>query len=769
MLGRLTERLALVASERRRWLFVFTIFLYAAGTVAFVRLPRPRDFAADLPAGHAVEVARHVQREYPLLRLRVAPVDADGAAAVFTAVAVGVADAPIWVGLSARSGAPDGSVRALLNARAVVEQLPTLGQLLSLRADATISQSLDTLAALPDTARVSRILGALADVIRRGKAAPADNLPEALQALVDWPVGAGSVRDDWRLHDGGLDLWLRAQPGTPPEVLERAAGALVSPVRAMGLRTEVDGYPLRLSSPAAPRWHGVLASAPLVLAGALAWAMGVSPGVAAASVIAAGAFLAVPLLLLLALGAGLDPAATWAFCASGGLFGAVMLLYHGLRLGGRSSAEPLLRQVRRALRDSLIGAGLVSLLCLLAGAGVRWAAPAAALSLVGTGLALPLYWGLVLPAVDLTNARPVAEVPLLLRHSTWTGNPRFFAGMVALVVLLGASAAIQQVPTPTRPPPLRGGLPVALATLEADAPTQLVRLRTLAEVQFAEGPTARAGAAERQAVETLARAAGLFLDQIGETSALAESPDALSAAVERMTAVPALADAARQLREALVPAPTEAKAMRLYLSSRSFHHGLQSLRRNLRAMVTRGLANEEPNPFFEGRAGEVLLVAVPANDATLNGVANPLDTFATAREAPLVGGMSWLTAFVGLAGLVFVGLIAAGERFFLLAIPPLAASFPVLRAPSLLGLPTSTLGTAAAWMAAIGTTLFCVTVMRVRTGALAPRGLALAVGACVVTSMLAGSLLVGDTPFGTAAASALATAAVVMAVTYSTA
>jgi hypothetical protein len=109
--------------------------------------------------------------------------------------------------------------------------------------------------------------------------------------------------------------------------------------------------------------------------------------------------------------------------------------------------------------------------------------------------------------------------------------------------------------------------------------------------------------------------------------------------------------------------------------------------------------------------------------------------------------------------------VSVGGRSFLLVVPPVAAGLPVLRAHALLGTPVSTLGTSAAWTAAIGTALFCATVLRIRTGALAPRGLRVAVGAVVVIGMLAGSFVAAGTPFGPASGVALAMAAGVMALT----
>jgi hypothetical protein len=770
MLGELTERMALWASRRRRILFALTLVLLAAGALAFVRLPRPRDFAADLPGGHPVEAARRAQRAFPLILLRVEPVDAAAAPAVAEVVASALARDPIWLGQSARAGAVDGSARALLNARGVAEQLPPLATLLSLRRDATLAQGLETLAALPDPVAAARVVDAVTEVVERGKAAAAKALPDAAHGLVRWPMGAASASDTWRIRDGGLDVWLRAQPGTAPEALSAAVAAVTVAARAGGLRVQAGGYPLELRSDAAPRWHGMLAAIPLAVAAGLAWALGASPAAAAASAVAGGALLAVPLMLLLLFGAGLDPAATWAFCAAGGLFGGVLVLYQGLRVGGRSTPDPLLRQVRRALRDSVLAVGLVSVLCLLAAGGVRWAAPAAAISLAGTALALPVYWGLFLPAIDLSNLGRATDVPVMLQHASWGRDARFFTGIALLLALMAGAATIERAPVEAPPPALTAGLPLALPVRTEDAQTLMVRLRTLPQVQAAEGPAPPPDESERLALALDAQATlAVFPAPSDDAAAPAESIEALRVATDRLAEVPALAPAAGRLRGALTLGAEPGGEMRIYLAARSFGHALDALRSDVRALIERGTTVEPPSPFHVADEGRVLVVVSPARDAVLSGVANPLDTFATVRQSPLTGGMTWATASLGVLLLAFAGIVAVGGRAYLLVVPPIAAGLPVLRAHALLGTPVSTLGTSAAWTAAIGATLFCATVLRIRTGALAPRGLRVAVGACVVIGMLAGSVIAADTPFGPASGVALAMAAAVMALTYLTA
>lgn len=770
MLGELTERMALWASRRRRILFALTLVLLAAGAVAFVRLPRPSDFAADLPAGHPVDLARRAQRVFPLVRLRIEPVDAAAAPVVAEMVATAVARDPVWMGISARTGAVDGSARALLDARGVAEQLPPLATLLSLRRDAPLAQGLEVLAALPDPAAAARIVDAVTEVVERGKAAAPHALADATHTLVRWPLGAASAADAWRIRDGGLDVWLRAVPQTSPEALAAAVAELTVASRAGGLHVRADGYPLELRSPAAPRWHGILAAVPLVAAAGLAWALGASPIAAFASAVAGGALLAVPLMLLVVFGAGLDPAATWAFCAAGGLFGGVLVFYQGLRVGGRGTPDPLLRQVRRALRDSVLAVGLVSALCLLAAGGVRWAAPAAAVSLAGTGLALPLYWGLFLPAIDLSNLGRAQDVPVMLQHATWGRDARFFAGIAALLALMAGAATVERSPVEAPPPPLKAGVPLAIPVAAEDAQTLLLRLRSLPGVGSAEGPAPPPDESERLALTLDVQATLAVFPVPGDDAEMApESLDALRQAADRLSESPGLAVAAKRLRAALIADADLGVDMRVYLAARSFRHALDALRADVRALIDRGTRPEAPSAFLAAGVGQALVVVAPATDAVIPGVANPLDTFATVRRSPLTGGMTWATAALGVLLLAFAGVVAVGGRVFLLTVPPIAAGLPVLRAHALLGTPVSTLGTSAAWTAAIGTALFCATVLRIRTGALAPRGLRVAVGACVVVGMLAGSFVAADTPFGPASGVALAVAAAVMALTYLTA
>lgn len=772
MLGGISERLALWAARRRRLLFAVTVVLYALGVAAWIRLPRPRDFAADLPATHPVARARQAQRADPLLRVRVSPIDAVQAAAVAPGLEAALRTSPVVADVSARTAAADGSARALQDARHVVDQLPPLGALLSVPRDASLADALTLVAQLPDAAGAARIIEALQAVVIAGKGAPPDGLNVALHALVRWPVGAAGAGDAWRVRDGGLDVWVRARPDVPLEALEPALQPVLEGLRARGLQVAVDGYPLRLRSPASPRWHGVFAALPLGVAAGLAWALGAPLVPVLVSSVAAGGLLALPLLVLIFLGAGLDPAATWALCVAGGLLGAILLAYHGLRLGRQGGADPPLRLVRRVLRDTVLSAGLVSLLCLLAAAGTRWAAPAASGVLAGTAFAVPVFWALLLPAVDLTH-NPVnlrASVPL--RHLTWAPDVRFFTG-VALLLGLIAFAGLREAPAvPATPPPLEGDLPLVLPVAPVDASALAVRLRSHPDVLRAEGPavppdaTARARLVEDAApvlsVLPPAGAGGAVPDEAPATAALAPALRGLA------DQTPALARPLGALAEHLSRGPAEARPMHAYLASGAFHHALDRLRDDLRAVIERGTRAEATSDFFRPTPERALVVVVPASGALLPGIAHPLDTFATVREAPAVSGLTWATALFGVFILGFVGLIAAGGRLFLLAIPPLAAAIPVLRSSALLGVPVATLNTSAAWASGIVATLFVSVVLRLRSGAPGPRGLRAAVGGALLVGLLAGSFVVRGTPFSAPAAATVLTAALVMAIVYLT-
>lgn len=774
MLGGISERLALWAARRRRLLFAATVVLYALGAAAWVHLPRPRDFAGDLPAEHPVALARKAQRADPLVLLRLAPVDAAGAAAVALDAEGRLRSLPFVVGVSARTAAADGSARALQEARHVVDQLPPLGALLSLPRTASLGTALEVVAQWPRPSEAVRIVEALGEVVRAGKGAPPDRLHDALNGLVRWPVGAARAGDAWRLEDGHLDLWVRLSTGIPLESIEPGLAPAVSGLRARGLQVEVDGYPLRLRSPASPRWHGVFATLPLVVAAGLAWALGAPLAPVLVAAAAAGGLLALPLLILVLVGAGLDPGATWALCVAGGLLGALLLAYFGLRLGRQGGADPPLRLVRRVLRDTVLTAGLVALLCLLAALGTRWAAPAASAVLAGTATAVVVFWALLLPAIDLTH-NPVnvrANVPL--RHLTWGGDARLFAGVAVLLGLIAYAGLAEAPPVPALPPPLTPGLPLVLSVAPDEASDLASRLRSHPDVARAEGPASTPDSAERA---RLADDAAPFLavlpgapDVTAEPPPDAPSPEHLATELRRLAErTPPLASPLLALADDLTNGPVDARTRHAYLAIGAFRHALDRLRNDLRSVILRGTRAEAPDDFFRPAPERALVVVVPGPAATLPGVAHPLDTFATVREAPVVGGVTWATALVGVFALGFVGLIAAGGRLFVLAVPPIAGALPVLRSAALLGVPIATLNTSAAWASAIVAALFATVVLRLRSGAPGPRGLRAAVGGALLVGLLAGSFVVRGTPFSAPAAATAVTAALIMAVLYLTA
>lgn len=772
MLGALTERLALVAAAHRRALLATALVLYGLGALAFVELPRPRDFAADLPAAHPVAQARLAQREFPVVLLRVEPADPATARNVLDVLAPHLADGSPWLGLSARAGAEGGSTRAIREASAVAAQLPPLEPLSSLPNDANLARGLEALSQLPATAPTGPVVEALADVLARGKGAPGDTVVNAVRRLVRWPEGAAQANETWRLRDGGLDLWLRARPKTAPDVLRRDLAPLVAEIRKLGLRVRVDGQPFLLNPGAAPRWHGMLAAVPLAVAGGLAWALGVPLLTVALALLGAGAVLALPLALLLFFERSLDPAATWAHCAAGGLVAALMLFYLGLYIGRAESPDPPLRRARHALRDSILAAGLGGALCLLAALGTRWAAPAASATLAGAAFALPLYWGLLLPAAVLF-ASELQRGPggrVLIGHMAWAPPGRFRAGLLALAAVVGAAALFQQGSSEARPPEFAAGVPIVLPVPADDAQARLGLLRHTEGVAAVEGPARPSSATDRLALEAAAaRATARFPLTPVSAVEVAEDPSALEATLTALAAQPAWAGHVSRLRAALAQGSDDSRALRLYLAGGTLRHAVERLRTEARAVLDRARATEAPTPFFEAGDGRALLVVVPAATREIATLANPLDGFVSARGAPLVGGVTWLTAAFGVALLSLVGLVAASTRFTLLSVPPLAASLPVLRAHALLDVPVSTLNTAAGWAAGIAATIFSTVVLRMRTGAPTPRGLRMAVALTLVLGLTAASFVVRETPFGPPAAVALVAAALAMAITYLTA
>lgn len=773
MLGGFSERLALWAARRRRVLFVVTVALYALGVAAWIRLPRPRDFAGDLPAAHPVALARKAQRVDPLVLVRIAPVDPSEASNVASDIAARLRGLPLVADVSAQTAAADGSARALQDARHVVDQLPPLGALLSLPRAASLSTTLEFVASLPRTNDAARIIDGFTVLLRDGKGAPPDLLIAALHGLVRWPVGASGAADAWRLTDGGLDLWVRLKSGTPQEAIEPALTPVVQAVRGLGRQVVVDGYPLRLRPPASPRWHGLFAALPLGVSAGLAWALGAPLVPVAVSAAAAGGMLALPLILLVLVGAGLDPGATWAMCVAGGLLGALLLAYFGLRLGRQGGADPPLRLVRRVLRDTVLTAGLVACLCLLAALGTRWSAPAASAVLAGTAVAVPVFWALLLPAIDLTHNPVNVPAGVPLRHLAWGRDARFFAGVAALLGLVAFAGLRDAPPVPAAPPALVPGLPLVLPVAPGEAAKVASALRSHPEVVRAEGPATASDAGARQRLVVDAAPVLSVLPEVtapgdGAPSE-APAPGALAAEVRALaTRAPGLAGPLEALASQLTGKAAEAGSMHVYLASGAFRHALDRLRDDLRTVIERGTRGEVSADFFQPEPERALVVVVPGPSATLPGVAHPLDTFATVREAPAVGGMTWATALLGIFVLGFVGLIAAGSRLFVLAIPPVAAALPVLRSAAMLGVPLATLNTSAAWASAIVAVLFATVVLRLRSGAPGPRGLRAAVGGALLVGLLAGSFVVRGTPFTAPAAATAITAAVVMAVVYFT-
>ncbi|MFZ4736786.1 MAG: hypothetical protein ACOYM9_12620 [Bradymonadia bacterium] len=98
MLGQLCDRLVRWAAERRRFAGVFVLFGWALVIVALVRLPRPVDFAADLPRAHPIAVARGLAASAPVVRVVVSPVTASNREEVLLQLAADLGQQPGVVG-----------------------------------------------------------------------------------------------------------------------------------------------------------------------------------------------------------------------------------------------------------------------------------------------------------------------------------------------------------------------------------------------------------------------------------------------------------------------------------------------------------------------------------------------------------------------------------------------------------------------------------------------------------------------------------------------
>ena len=367
MLGALSERLAYVCATGRRGLLVFAFGLLALVALTIVRLPRPADFLASLGREDPVQGAREAALVAPVLRLRVEHVDRTRAAAVVAAVSAALPQAMIYVAVDALAGDAVGSATSAADAAAVLDQLPPLMPLLSLDETARLPQLLTALAGLPDGKGLPT-LDVLVATVAEGKAADPDALVRTLGGLLHAPEATRVPGGDLRWSGDDLDIWLRALPHTGPEELRSSAEPFLAAVHSLGLRATLEGYALHLASRTAPRWHVLACTSPALVAALLAFALGASLRLAALAALGSVAALAFPLLALLIFVPRLDPAAVWALCGVGGAYASLVPIFLGLHLGRQDAAVPLLRRLRWTLRDTVLPAGLITLVASLGAA-----------------------------------------------------------------------------------------------------------------------------------------------------------------------------------------------------------------------------------------------------------------------------------------------------------------------------------------------------------------------------------------------------------------
>jgi hypothetical protein len=729
VLGQLCDRLVRWAAERRRFAGVFVLFGWALVIVALVRLPRPVDFAADLPRAHPIAVARGLAASAPVVRVVVSPVTASNREEVLLQLAADLGQQPGVVGwrtpsLVGRGTAAlaqrfvDGIER---NGLALAGPTPTLDETRALVARVGGSS-------VPAAQQLTAELDALrAD---GGRALSGASVTRALRAVVVGPdpsEGAAVPETD------AVEIWLRLEPGTHPARTAALVEQGTVAIRALGLKVESHSLNALLGRfGSGPRTWGIAWLLPVALGAVLAMVLGFGLAGAGALCVAVVACMCVPLLGLLGSRWGLDPGAAWGACLVAAALTGLGVTFLGSR-PLRDAATSEYRRTRESLRETAQAVFGVAVLLATAAVATRHSSAGAAWVFAGGAVAAPLFWGAILPAVWLAVPENRRKAPRPLAHGVVAPPRRHLLGGI----LIGLSAAaLLFLPLPE--------FSVRASHAPKSAPSDVPLLRAVPVDEV--GPTSIA----------LRGAEGVVRVLVPASEGHAESVVGACARLAPHLAVPteAALENAPALPDDLEGTAPAAVDRRVYLGEAAVRSAWLELRREAKrvAEACRPRADEAASKAFHTLDGNQTLVAIATNGTSPpDVVVNPLDGWAPARTSAQVGPWGWVATGLGLAFFALGLLVVAGGRAAVGVMAAALAAIPPWRVAATVGLAPSNLGAAGAWAAAIATAGFVSLAARGRTGFVPSPGLRRAVGIIWMIGLATSAWVLYDTPFREAA------------------
>ena len=776
MLGRLCDLLALFAAQRRLRVAVVVLLAVALAAWIFVELPRPLDLADDLDPGHPVAVSRESNRALPIVVLRFEPVGPDRAMALVDTLRVRARLSAGVVGLNAgpepvASSAPAEAPRALTvdAARHLLEQLPSVEPLTNLGSDATLVDLLNVAERLPVGGPGLTL--ALAELVSQGKAAGTDHLDTALSALVPpHPSSPTSSRRGLRLRDGGLEVFVRLSETVRPFQYESVVAPLVLAGRELGLKTRLDGVPLRLRPFNSPRFWALLFLVPTLLAAFVAFVLGVGLRVSLMIVLSVTGAMALPLLGLWLTGKGIDPGAIWALSVTGALFAATALGLAAIRAGdtgGTNGHEPPLKVLRSALRDTALPVGCAAFVLAVAAVSTGYASPSAAVVFAGASAGLVVLWGVFLPGLLMLKPSPPASSVAPLKPRVWASTTRHFSGVaVALAVVALLIMSRREAPAAIAPE-LAAGLPiVSLFETEAEARVFASAVASVAGVSEVIASTAGVTAAladrdrvlSTEAWALLSRRAAVERDRLRGQPAPVFKPSTVEDlkvwASRHETSDSAHARSAATLIQALTSGETATTERALYFAASAAGYALKGLRASWQRTLMDASAEGDAaadRAFFDVSSGRGFAAVVVGPNVSDPRIVNPLDGDATARRPPAVGLLFWAGVAASLLVLCLASAVSAWPRVLALPAVALLGATPVFHAQTLLDAPPPSITSIASMGAGAVGVIFCAFLMRARAAGRVMRGLLPGIAVTLLSGLLSGAAVLQESALSPAA------------------
>lgn len=735
MLGRLSEWLAARCVGGRRPIVALAAILAAIAAVALARMPTPSDFEHALPPDHPERIAREATRQAPLLLVVVDGVqDVD---ALLRIARETVEREPALLGLHAGAiqvGGQGPLGHVARDPAAAARRLAALAPIFALPKDAELPAVLRALARVAADASLAQegalIVELVADMLRDGKAVPAERLAEALWSMTllevpraDAAAAAEHPPVEVRRIEGAIHLWLRGAAGASAGELRAAADRLGAALASLGAQHRIAG--LYLAHEAA-RAVGVGAKGALIASWLLAalvggFVVGRLRDVAAALLATAGAA-AVPLLALRAIGAPGDGGARMVLvvCLAG--LGAIAAAQIGIARASLGRSEPALRAARDAVRDTILPIWSAAFLCLAVGAAGALSADGAltgaSYALLGTGLAWLLAWGALVPGCTLLIGGRRGPGRELLHTTPGRGGAgRYWMALAAAAAVLAGLAAMSGAGRPwqTAGPPADAPWTV---TVGADEVKRAVEaLRAQPGITEVAGPGVDAPAGAGGGADPLRRAVSGAPEPKPSRGDAAARPEigALAGALGALAAAGGpIAAAAESAGAVLRASPPEVVDRHAYYTRASVRRALDAVHGDLtrvRGAITAPAPDTLPalrRGFHEVGEARALAVRVGADAApTLDG--RPLTAgMAVDRAAldPTGRGLPRKLAAGAILGLLLValaGVVAIGRRVGALLLPGMLAGATLLAAPVLFGGPPTTPATVVgAGVAALG-------------------------------------------------------------------